>query len=278
MKIKYLGTGASEGIPSLFCTCKICEDARKNKGRDIRSRSQALIDGKLLVDFPPDTFMHTVMGDLDLPSIHTCIVTHCHGDHLYEKDIWARKIAVSPELPHEGTPLTFYATSVGYERIRNVVSANELDKEKRVAAVEIKPFQPFCAQDYDITPVRADHSPDTDPVLFIIEKDGKAIFYANDTGRLPTDTIAYLRDCKKHLDLVSFDCTNGFNSGDKFHMNFKACCDMREMLKEFGLCDDNTIWVITHLCHNCGGGRAELEAEAQRLGFIAAYDSLEIEF
>ena len=278
MKIKYLGTGASEGIPSLFCNCPVCQSAIKNGGRDIRSRNQALIDDKILVDFPPDTFMHIVHGGLDLQSIHTCIITHSHSDHLYTSDIWARKKMVSPILDDEGTPLDFYATSVGFEQIDSLVKAHELDSEMRVRANLIEAFRPFTAEGYEITPVRADHSPNTDPVLFILEKDGKAIFYANDTGRLPAQTVEYLKNCKKHFDLVSFDCTNGFNSGDKFHMNFKACCDTKKMLCDFGLCDDNTKWVITHLCHNCGGTREQLEKEAEKLGFIAAYDSLEIEF
>lgn len=278
MKIKYLGTGASEGIPSLFCKCEICENARKNKGKDIRSRNQALIDDCLLVDFPPDTFMHTAMGELDLPSIHTCIITHSHGDHLYPNDIWARKTVVSPVIPDEGTPLTFYATSVGFEKINAVVTANGLSEEKRVDAVLIKAFEPFTAGGYDITPLRADHSPNTDPVLFIIEKDGKSVFYGNDTGRFPAETVEYLKSCGKYFDLISLDCTNGFNPGDRFHMNFKACCDMRDMMKEYGLCDDKTVCVITHLCHNCGGDRQALEKEAEKLGFIAAFDSMEIEF
>ena len=277
MKIKYLGTGASEGIPSLFCKCPVCQSAIKNGGKDVRSRNQALIDDKILVDFPPDTFMHIVHGGLDLQSIHTCIVTHSHGDHLYTSDIWARKKAVSPILDNEGTPLDFYATSVGYEKIAALIKNNEIEDD-RVTANLIKAFEPFSAEGYDITPVRADHSPNTDPVLFIIEKDGKAIFYANDTGRLPAETVEYLKNCGKHFDLVSFDCTNGFNSGDRFHMNFKACSDTKQMLCDLGLCDKDTKWVITHLCHNCGGTREELEAEAEKLGFIAAYDGLTVEF
>lgn len=278
MKIKYFGTGSSEGIPSMFCKCPVCLEAIRNGGRDIRSRSQALIDGKILVDFPPDTFMHIVNGGLDLPSIHTCIVTHSHGDHLYPNDIWARKIMVSPVIDDEGVPMKFYATSVGYEKINSLITAHKLDAERRVEAVRIAAFEPFEAEGYKITPIRADHSPDTDPVLFIIEKDGKAIFYGNDTGRLPAETVEYLKGCGKHFDLVSLDCTNGFGSGDKFHMNFAACVDTKNMLCEFGLCDENTVFTLTHFCHSCGGGRAEVEAEAKRLGFIAAFDTMELEF
>lgn len=278
MKIKYYGTGASEGIPSLFCKCPICTEAVKNGGKDIRSRSQALIDNKILVDFPPDTFMHVAYGGLDLQSIHTCIVTHSHGDHLYPNDIWARKKVVSPILDDEGTPLTFYATSVGYEKINSLITANALYEENRVDAQLVKVWEPFEAEGYSFTPIRADHTPNTDPVLYIIEKDGKTIFYGNDTGRLPSETVEYLRTCGKHFDLVSLDCTNGFGNGDKFHMNFKACSDTKELFYELGLCDDKTVWVITHLCHNCGGNRKDIEKQAEKLGFIAAYDSMELEF
>ncbi|MDY3723971.1 MAG: hypothetical protein SO003_01205 [Candidatus Borkfalkiaceae bacterium] len=34
MKIKYLGTGACEGIPSLYCKCFVCENARKKLGKE----------------------------------------------------------------------------------------------------------------------------------------------------------------------------------------------------------------------------------------------------
>lgn len=47
MKIKYLGTGAAEGIPALFCRCAICNEARKRGGRELRTRSQAIIDDKI---------------------------------------------------------------------------------------------------------------------------------------------------------------------------------------------------------------------------------------
>ncbi len=42
MKIKYLGTAAYEGLPAIFCECDTCNEARKRKGKNIRTRSQAL--------------------------------------------------------------------------------------------------------------------------------------------------------------------------------------------------------------------------------------------
>ncbi len=65
MKLTYLGTGAAEGVPSLFCQCDNCKQSRALGGRNIRSRSQALINGELLIDFPADTFWHFIKYNFD---------------------------------------------------------------------------------------------------------------------------------------------------------------------------------------------------------------------
>ena len=70
MKIKYLGTAAYEGIPSLFCECETCKKARAFKGKNIRTRSQALINDDLLIDFPPDTLVHANTYGIDFQRIH----------------------------------------------------------------------------------------------------------------------------------------------------------------------------------------------------------------
>ena len=44
MKINYLGTGAAERIPGIFCNCKLCKYAREKKGREIRTQTQLIID------------------------------------------------------------------------------------------------------------------------------------------------------------------------------------------------------------------------------------------
>lgn len=48
MKIQYLGTAAAEGWPGIFCNCPVCREAVRRGGKNIRSRSQALVDDSLL--------------------------------------------------------------------------------------------------------------------------------------------------------------------------------------------------------------------------------------
>ena len=64
MKLKYLGTAAAEGYPAMFCDCENCRKAMKSKGKNIRSRSQAIIDDSLLVDFPCDTYYHCLNNNI----------------------------------------------------------------------------------------------------------------------------------------------------------------------------------------------------------------------
>ena len=85
MKIKYLGTAAYEGVPALFCNCRVCKSAKKLGGRNIRSRSRALISEELLMDFNADTVWHYHKYGFDWEKICGVLITHAHCDHLYPR-------------------------------------------------------------------------------------------------------------------------------------------------------------------------------------------------
>ena len=50
----------------------------EEKFKEIQAAYQAIIDGKLLIDFCPDTYMHVINYGLDLRWVHHCIITHSH--------------------------------------------------------------------------------------------------------------------------------------------------------------------------------------------------------
>src|SRR5690554_4880767 len=88
MKLQFLGTAAAEGIPSLFCRCQVCQTARINGGRDIRTRSQAIVNDCLLIDFPCEAFYHSMKFGIDFSKLNHCIFTHVHGDHIYPREFY----------------------------------------------------------------------------------------------------------------------------------------------------------------------------------------------
>ena len=38
-KIQILGSAAAEAIPAIFCNCRVCREAWKNGGKDMRLRA-----------------------------------------------------------------------------------------------------------------------------------------------------------------------------------------------------------------------------------------------
>jgi phosphoribosyl 1,2-cyclic phosphate phosphodiesterase len=101
LKIKYLGTAAAEGWPSLFCNCDYCIKARALGGKNIRTRSQCIIDDKILIDYPSDSYTHALNYNVDLSHIHSILITHTHQDHLYLEDLGLRSDGFSHKIDGE---------------------------------------------------------------------------------------------------------------------------------------------------------------------------------
>ena len=98
MQFQYLGTAAAEGWPAVFCRCKYCLEAQRLGGKNIRTRSQAIVNDDLLLDLPPDTYMHKLMNNLDLSRVKYLFVTHFHMDHFYPQELTVRGSVYSLEM------------------------------------------------------------------------------------------------------------------------------------------------------------------------------------
>lgn len=81
MKLTFLGTGTSTGVPQLMCDCEVC---RSTDPRDSRMRCSALIEteGKnILIDCGPD-FREQMLRFHRYGNIDALLVTHQHYDHV----------------------------------------------------------------------------------------------------------------------------------------------------------------------------------------------------
>jgi phosphoribosyl 1,2-cyclic phosphate phosphodiesterase len=282
MKITYFGTGGGAGVPEIFCSCRVCEVARQRRGRDNRTRSQAAINDDLIIDFPVDTFLHTLHGGLDMRKYHHVLITHSHFDHFLHQDLFSR--AKGADIP-----LNIYVTEGSAKQVKQVKEAREqafaTGKRIRTDEMEIRIhivryFEPFCLLGYRVTPLRAHHAANVESAIYLIEdtEGGRRLLWAHDTGLLPKDTMEYLAEKGGRLDFVSLDCTlergNCITAG---HMDLERCLDTLNWLRGCGLADSGTKAVISHIGHLLGRTHAELEAEAAELGFITAYDGMTIQ-
>jgi phosphoribosyl 1,2-cyclic phosphate phosphodiesterase len=80
MKVTFLGTGTSQGIPVIACDCKVCKS--KNP-KDNRLRTSVLIEVKnqtIVIDTGPD-FRQQMLRE-DVKKIDAIVFTHQHKDHV----------------------------------------------------------------------------------------------------------------------------------------------------------------------------------------------------
>lgn len=80
LKITVLGTGTSQGIPVIQCTCPVCQS---NDPRDKRLRCSVLIQSEtttILIDAGPD-FRQQLLKH-DIKQIDAVFLTHEHNDHV----------------------------------------------------------------------------------------------------------------------------------------------------------------------------------------------------
>ena len=81
MRLTFLGTGTSQGVPVIACGCAVCQSQDK---RDRHLRTSALVEtdeGKnILIDIGPD-FREQMLRE-KVNHLDSILITHAHRDHV----------------------------------------------------------------------------------------------------------------------------------------------------------------------------------------------------
>ena len=270
MKIKYLGTAAAEGFPAVFCNCEFCVEARRLGGKNIRTRSQALINDDLLIDFPADTYSHFLNNGIEGDKIKNLLITHSHEDHFYPNDLQNRGGAYAHNMRAE--KLGVFGCEDVYKRLEGF-----LVDYTQVFAQQLKPFEEVNIGDYKVTPLPARHHFKKGAFIYIIKGD-KTILYAHDTGYFYDEVFEYIEKNKITFDFVTMDCTN-VNipiSDVDGHMGIPNNLRLVEKLSAIGAITDSTVKVINHFSHNGEPIQHKLEEQVGKYGILVAYDGFEV--
>lgn len=79
MRLTFLGTGTSFGVPQIGCRCAVCHSTDP---RDRRTRAGALLEAggtTLLLDTPPELRLQLLAAQVSL--VDAVLYTHEHADH-----------------------------------------------------------------------------------------------------------------------------------------------------------------------------------------------------
>jgi len=111
MKLTFLGTGTSTGVPSIACDCETCTS---DDPRDKRLRVSVLIEhaGQTVIVDTSSDFRQQALR-FGLRHLDAVLVTHCHADHIFGLD------DIRP-LNFRHGPLGLYANERAWRDIRRI--------------------------------------------------------------------------------------------------------------------------------------------------------------
>ncbi len=192
MKVIFLGSGTSHGIPMIACDCPICTSADP---RDRRTRTSVLLeyDGKnVLIDTAPELRLQCIANNVQ--RVDAVLYTHAHADHVVGLDDLRRF------NERQGGPLPCYGTKMTLDHLQRMFGYAFTDTpsypstKPRLLPVEIDGgFELFGRR---VEPIRLVHG----DVCVLGYRIGR-FAYCTDCNDIPPASQEQLRD----LDVLVLD-------------------------------------------------------------------------
>ena len=252
MKISFLGTGTSQGVPVILCTCAVCTSADARDKR-LRSSVRVEVDGKtLIIDTGPD-FRYQMLRS-HTARIDAILYTHEHKDHIAGLD------DIRPYNFLGGQHIHVYATAEVEEALKREFSyAFAQEKYPGVPELSIHRIanNRFEAAGIPVTPILAMHA--EMPVLGFRIGD---FTYITDANFIPDEELEKAKGSKVFV-------INALRREHHYsHFNLdEALAIIRQVNPERAY--------LTHISHRLGL-HADLEKELPENVFVS-YDGLEIQ-
>lgn len=152
MKLTFLGTGTSQGVPVIGCTCAVCLSADE---RDKRLRTSALLSSgntTLVFDTGPD--FRAQMLRANVTELDAVVFTHPHKDHTAGLD------DVRPFIFRQEKPMAIYANALTIASLkREYAYAFATEKYPGAPTFDLHEISdaPFQVGDIELTPIPVDH-------------------------------------------------------------------------------------------------------------------------
>lgn len=253
MRITFLGTGTSQGVPVITCDCEVCTSIDP---RDERLRSSLLINenGKnIVIDAGPDFRQQMLTAKPD--KLTAILLTHEHKDHIGGLDDVRAYNYIQKQ------PADIYAE----ERVLHTLKTKDFAyafAEKKYPGVpkfKLHPIknQAFTIEGIEITPIRGIHM--DLPVFGFRTKD---MAYITDMNMIPDEE----KDKLKNLDVLIINALRRRKHLSHFNLE-EALAVIKELKPQKAY--------LTHMSHYMGTYRDMLKELPKNV--MPAYDRLSFE-
>ena len=255
MKLTFLGTGTSFGVPQIGCACAVCRSADP---RDKRTRVGAFVESQgthLLIDTPPELRLQLIANGIQ--HIDAVLFTHDHADHTHGlDDIRAISVKRDGALPFYGPAETMASLSQKFayvfdDRIQPLPGTWKPEGTVHV----LEPGKTERIGTLDVVAVEVPHG-----LIRVFGYRIGALGYVTDAKSIPPEALRLLTGVKV-LVLNAL-----FRTEHPTHLSFSQAI---EVSRQVGA--ERTF--LTHLTHH--NSHADLEAELPD-GISPAFDGLTV--
>jgi Metal-dependent hydrolases of the beta-lactamase superfamily I len=231
MKLKFLGTGTSQGIPVIGCNCEVCTSPNP---KDQRFRSSVIVtteeNKKILIDCGPDFRQQMLLNQEH--NVDITLLTHEHNDHVIGLD------DVRPLIFKSGKNMPLYCYQrVGHEVKNRFPYAFTDVKYPGAPAFDLHEIEnePFTVLDTEIIPIEVIHYKIT-----VFGYKFKKLAYITDANFISETEKEKLKD----LDVLVLNCIRKFDPHPA-HFILPDVIQLYEELKPKKL-------FLTHISHHLG--------------------------
>ena len=259
MRLRFLGTGTSVGVPQIGCECPVCTS---RDPRDRRRRCGVYVQGTgaaFLIDTPPE--MREACIDYGVHKVDAICLTHAHMDHVAGFDDVRRFNTING-----GAPMRCYADGETIMRMHSIFpyikAVNETQGLFRPMINFVDNCDPFRIGGIRVERLAVGHSFPCSGYLLMAES-GARLGYISDAHELPDETVEKL----KGVDVMVMNCLRG--RFHPTHLNFDVA---REYFGRIGAKKGLTI----HMCHDFSHVKWQEKWRETGLDVEPAYDGMEI--